>query len=93
MMRLNRLLRAIALSTAILTACWVAIAPANAQQACVMDLAARTKTGTIQLTWSPVAGAVSYDVLRAGSIAGPFADLANTTSTYATGKTKLSTKP
>jgi len=51
--------------------------------ACVDDLAARPKSGKIQLTWSDT-GAASYNVYRATTMGGPYALLANTTSTYST---------
>jgi hypothetical protein len=50
---------------------------------CVDDLAARAKSGKIQLTWTHT-GADSYNVYRGTTTGGPYMFLANTTSTYAT---------
>jgi len=50
---------------------------------CVDDLAARPKSGKVQLTWTHV-GASSYNVYRGTTSGGPFALIANTTSTYST---------
>lgn len=57
----------------------------NVTTACMCNLAARSKSGKIQLTWSPVAGA-TYDIYR--STVGPnsgFAKIAsNVATSYAT---------
>jgi hypothetical protein len=50
---------------------------------CIADLAARPKSGKIQLTWTHT-GAVSYNVYRSTSQGGPYSLIANTTSTYST---------
>lgn len=57
---------------------------AQAQQACIDNLAVRAKSGEVQLTWTHVDGTLRYDVARATALAGPFAALASTTSTYST---------
>jgi type VI secretion system Hcp family effector len=49
----------------------------------VGDLAGRSKSGKIQLTWTHV-GAASYNVYRSTTEGGPYTLIANTTSTYAT---------
>lgn len=50
---------------------------------CVDDLAARAKSGKIQLTWTHT-GAASYNVYRSTTMGGPYALIANTSSTYST---------
>jgi hypothetical protein len=50
---------------------------------CVDDLAARPKSGKVQLTWTDT-GASSYNVYRATTMGGPYSLIANTTSTYST---------
>ena len=50
---------------------------------CISDLAARPKSGKIQLTWTDT-GAASYNVYRSTVSGGPYSLLANTTSTYST---------
>jgi fibronectin type 3 domain-containing protein len=51
---------------------------------CVDDLSARPKYTKVQLTWTPIAGAASYNVYRGTINGGPYALLANTPSTYST---------
>ena len=46
-------------------------------------MAARTKPGKVQLTWSPN-GSHHYDVYRGTSSGGPYLKIAETTSTYST---------
>jgi len=50
---------------------------------CIDNLAARPKSGKVQLTWAHT-GAVSYNVYRGTIEGGPYAKIANTTSTYST---------
>jgi hypothetical protein len=50
---------------------------------CIDDLAARPKSGKVQLTWTHT-GAVSYNVYRSTTAGGPYVKIANTTSTYST---------
>jgi fibronectin type 3 domain-containing protein len=50
---------------------------------CIDDLAARPKSGKVQLTWTHT-GAASYNVYRGTTSGGPFILVANTTSTYST---------
>lgn len=52
--------------------------------ACINSLAARPKSGKVQLTWSPYAGAASYNVYRSTLSGGPYLKIANTASTYST---------
>lgn len=52
--------------------------------ACITNLAARAKSGKIQLTWTAYPGATSYNVYRSTISGGPYAKIANTTSTYST---------
>jgi len=47
------------------------------------DLAARAKSGKVQLTWTPT-DAVSYNVYRGTATGGPYAFLASAITTYAT---------
>lgn len=53
---------------------------------CVSNLAARAKLNKIQLTWSPVAGAVRYDIYRSltGATSGYSLIAANHVTSYAT---------
>ena len=51
---------------------------------CIDSLAARPKLTKVQLTWKPYAGAASYNVYRGTTDGGPYALIANTTSTYCT---------
>jgi len=51
---------------------------------CVTNLAARAKSGKVQLTWTNMASAVSTNVYRGTISGGPYLRLANTTSTYST---------
>jgi hypothetical protein len=57
--------------------------PTEPECACVNNLAARAKSGKIQLTWSHT-GAASYNVYRGTASGGPYLFIANTTSTYST---------
>ena len=50
---------------------------------CVDDLAARPKSGKVQLTWTHT-GADLYNVYRGMTSGGPYAFIAATTSTYST---------
>ena len=52
--------------------------------ACIGNLAARPKSGKVQLTWTPWAGAAGYNVYRGTSNGGPYLKLGSTASTYAT---------
>ena len=47
----------------------------------IQDLLARAKSGKVDLVWTHVQSAVSYDVYRSDG-GGPFTHIANTTSTY-----------
>ena len=51
--------------------------------ACINDLAARPKSGEVQLTWTDT-GANHYNVYRSTVSGGPYSLIATTTSTYAT---------
>ena len=63
-----------------------AFSSVNVKTGCICNLAARAKLTKIQLTWTPLAGATSYDIYR--STLGPntgFAKIkANLVSSYAT---------
>jgi len=50
---------------------------------CIDDLTARPKSGKVQLVWTDT-GAASYNVYRGTTAGGPYAKIANTTSTYST---------
>lgn len=50
---------------------------------CVEDLAARPKSGKVQLTWT-YTGAHHYNVYRGTASGGPYVLIASTTSTYST---------
>ena len=52
--------------------------------ACIGNLAARPKSGKVQLTWSPWTGAAGYNVYRGTLSGGPYLRVGSTTSTYAT---------
>jgi hypothetical protein len=52
--------------------------------ACIDDLAARPKSGKVQLTWTHNPSAASYNVYRSTAMGGPYTLIANTTSTYST---------
>jgi hypothetical protein len=43
----------------------------------IFDLAARPKSGKVQLTWSPVAGAVCYNIYRSQTSGGPYTLIAS----------------
>jgi hypothetical protein len=51
---------------------------------CVTNLAARAKAGKVQLTWTHIPNAVSYNIYRSTIAGGPYVKIANTTSTYST---------
>lgn len=51
---------------------------------CVADLAARAKSGKIQLTWTAAAGAAGHNVYRGTINGGPYKLLGTTTTRYAT---------
>jgi len=51
---------------------------------CVTNLAARAKSGKVQLTWTHIPQAASYNIYRTTISGGPYLKIANTTSTYAT---------
>lgn len=51
--------------------------------ACIDDLAARPKSGKVQLTWTDM-GAHHYNVYRSTTSGGPYTLIASTTSTYST---------
>ena len=51
--------------------------------ACIDDLAARPKSGEVQLTWTDM-GANHYNVYRSTVSGGPYSLIASTTSTYST---------
>jgi hypothetical protein len=53
-------------------------------QACVDNLVARAKSGKVQLVWDPVPGTDRYEILRSLALAGPYAKIGETTSSYAT---------
>ena len=50
---------------------------------CITDLAARAKSGKVQLTWTD-SGVNHYNVYRGTSSGGPYQFIANTTSRYST---------
>lgn len=52
--------------------------------ACVSNLAARPKSGKVQLSWTARAGADHYNIYRSTVSGGPYLRLASTGSTYAT---------
>lgn len=51
---------------------------------CISNLKARPKTGKVQLTWTPVAGAAGYKVFRGTISGGPYLLIGTTTSNYST---------
>ena len=51
--------------------------------ACIADLAARPKSGKVQLTWTN-SGANHYNVYRSATNGGPYGLIASTTSSYST---------
>ena len=51
---------------------------------CITDLAARAKSGKIQLTWKAQPAAASYNVYRGTITGGPYLKIGSTASTYAT---------
>jgi hypothetical protein len=51
---------------------------------CVANLAARPKSGKIQLTWTAQAGVAGYNVYRGAVNGGPYLKIGSTASTYAT---------
>lgn len=51
---------------------------------CISTLAARPKSGKVQLTWTAYPGASSYNVYRGTINGGPYAKIGNTASTYST---------
>ena len=57
--------------------------PTDPACSCVSDLAARVKSGKVQLTWTDT-GAHHYNVYRAAVSGGPYAMLASIASTYST---------
>ncbi|WP_284614762.1 PKD domain-containing protein [Aquabacterium humicola] len=52
--------------------------------ACIANLAARPKSGKVQLTWTPWAGAAGYNVYRGTLSGGPYVKIGTTASTWAT---------
>lgn len=56
---------------------------ADAACACIDNLAARAKSGQVQLTWTDT-GANHYNVYRSTTAGGPYSFVASTTSTYST---------
>ncbi len=63
----------------------VSVKPANdAACQCIDDLTARAKSGKIQLVWSDSAPEGGYNVYRSTTQGGPYAFIANTTSSYST---------
>ena len=52
--------------------------------ACIGNLAARPKSGKVQVTWSPWPGAAGYSVYRGILNGGPYVKIGNTGSAYAT---------
>ncbi len=57
-----------------------AVQDAQANGTCVDNLAARSKTGKIQLTWADMPQTDKYEILRANDISGPFARIGETLS-------------
>jgi hypothetical protein len=56
----------------------------NEELVCLGDLEARPKYTKVQLTWSPVLGAASYNVYRSEQSGGPYVKIGDTTSAYST---------
>jgi hypothetical protein len=61
----------------------VVISVINPDAACVSNLAARAKSGQVQLTWTHT-GAHHYNVYRGTIDGGPYLKIGSTTSTYST---------
>jgi hypothetical protein len=61
----------------------VVISVINPSPTCVSNLAARAKSGKIQLTWS-YTGAHHYNVYRSTIDGGPYVKIGSTSSTYST---------
>ena len=51
---------------------------------CITNLAARPKSGKVQLTWTAYPGASSYNVYRGTISGGPYLKIGSTASTYST---------
>jgi hypothetical protein len=51
---------------------------------CITNLAARAKSGKVQLTWTNMVSALSTNIYRGTISGGPYLFMGNTTSTYAT---------
>jgi hypothetical protein len=62
----------------------VSAGDAAAQTACVDNLAARAKTGQVQLTWTHASDTALYTVQRSAAASGPFGTIGTTTSTVST---------
>lgn len=59
-----------------------ATAPAPAAQlSAPTGVSAKAGKGQVSLSWNAVSGAISYNVLRAGTSGGPYARIATTSST------------
>ena len=61
-----------------------AVQDVQANGVCVDDLAVRSKTGKIQLTWTDMPQTDRYEILRGNTISGPFAKIGETLSPGAT---------